>query len=97
VTSNEQRKLDEAARLRMLIAYDGSDAARAAVRAAGAFFPATRALIAHAYDPPPRAQRAYAAGALPNEPLRDSFVELEREVLDEARGSGRASTGTSPL
>jgi len=68
----------------MLIAYDGSDAARAAVRSAGAIFPAAEAVIAHAYDPPARPQRAYAVGAIPNEPLRDSFAELEREALDEA-------------
>lgn len=71
----------------MLIAYDGSDPARAAVRVAGAVFPGAEAVIAHVYDPPPRLQRAYAAGALPNEPLRDSFAELEREVLDEARAT----------
>lgn len=86
MTSSEQtQERGDGGRLRMLIAYDGSDAARAAVRVAGAIFPAAEAVIAHAYDPPARPQRAYAAGAVPNEPLRDSFVELEREVLDEAR------------
>ena len=78
---------DDRGRLRLLIAYDGSDAARAAVRAAGAIFPAAEAVIAHAYDPPARPQRAYAVGAIPNEPLRDSFAELEREALDEARAT----------
>jgi nucleotide-binding universal stress UspA family protein len=94
VTSNEQtQNINDGGRRRLLIAYDGSDPARAAVRVAGAIFPAAEAVIAHAYDPPARPQRAYAAGAIPNEPLRDSFAELEREVLDEARATvedGRA-------
>jgi nucleotide-binding universal stress UspA family protein len=84
-TDEPAQKLDDGETLRMLIAYDRSDAARAAVRAAGAVFPAMEATIAHAYDPPPRPQQAYVAGAIPNEPLRDSFVELESERLGEAR------------
>ena len=88
MTTNEQTQtLDNGERLRMLIAYDGSDAARAAVRAAGAIFPAAQAAIAHVYEPAPPPQRAYAAGAIPNEALRDSFAELEREALDQARAT----------
>ena len=89
VTNEQTKRIDGGEACRMLIAYDGSDAARAAVRAAGAIFPALEAVIAHVYAPPPRRERAYLAGAISNEPHHDSFVELERELLERGTGDGR--------
>jgi nucleotide-binding universal stress UspA family protein len=72
-------------RPRLIIAADGSDPARAAVAAAGALFPRADAVIVHAYEPPLQPARAYFAGAMPNEALRDSLAELERETLEAAQ------------
>ena len=87
MTNEQTQIIDRGEACRMLIAYDGSDAARAAVRAAGAIFPALEAVIAHVYAPPPRRERAYLAGESSNEPQHDSFVELERELLSEAQAT----------
>ena len=72
---------------RILIAYDGSDPARAAVRAAGRLFGGAEAVVLLAYDPPPAAERALFVGAVPNEAFQRSFSELEREVTEGARAT----------
>ena len=69
---------------RLLIAYDGSDPARAAVRAAARLFEGADARVVHAYTATPSMERAYLAGAMPNEAMRDGLAELAREAEEEA-------------
>jgi nucleotide-binding universal stress UspA family protein len=85
---------------RLLIAYDGSDAARSAIRAAAGLLPGAEAVVLHVYDPPPGPERAFAAGAVPNEPLKESFESLELEFAAQAEAiaeEGRALAAEAGL
>jgi nucleotide-binding universal stress UspA family protein len=83
-----------------LIAYDGADAARSAICAAAGLLPDAEAVVLHVYDPPPGPERAFAAGAVPNEPLKESFESLEREFAEQAEAvaeEGRALAAEAGL
>ena len=69
---------------RILIAYDGSDAARAAVRACAALLAETPAVVLVAYDRPPSFNRALFAGAMATEVAEARFAELAQEARDRA-------------
>lgn len=69
---------------RLLIAFDGSEAARAAVRAVGGLFPRQEAIVLAAYDTPPGLGRALVAGATPNAVAVRSIEALGREAPDRA-------------
>jgi nucleotide-binding universal stress UspA family protein len=78
---------------RVLVAYDASNASRSAVRAAAQLLPDASAVVLHVYDQPPGAAHALAAGAIANEPLKESLASLGREVADQAEAvaeEGRA-------
>src|SRR4051794_31827927 len=69
---------------RLLIAYDGSDAARSAIRTAGGLFPGSEAMILHVYDQPPGPETAFAAGAMRNNALKEALESLDQEAADHA-------------
>lgn len=68
----------------MLIAFDGSDPARVAVRAAGRLLPGSEAFVVRAYESSPGVRKAVLAGAIIDETLQRTINELERELADEA-------------
>lgn len=78
---------------RVLIAYDGSEAARAAVRAVGELFPRHEAIVLAAYDRPLGLGRALVAGATPNEVAVQSINALAREA--SARAMATAEEGSA--
>ena len=73
---------------RILIAYDGSEPAQAAIVATGRLFPGAEAQLVHAYDRPPAPGRALAAGGLPSDEIMRSLADLEQDasaILEEGR------------
>jgi nucleotide-binding universal stress UspA family protein len=78
---------------RLLIAYDGSEAARAAVRAVGGLFPGDEAVVLAAYERPPGLGRALVAGATPNTSAVQSIKALARET--SARAMATAEEGSA--
>jgi nucleotide-binding universal stress UspA family protein len=64
----------------LLLAYDGSDAARRAVQHAAALFPGHRALVVSVTQPPALGSQAWA-GAI--ETMAD-FVEVDRAAVDRS-------------
>jgi nucleotide-binding universal stress UspA family protein len=72
---------------RLLLTFDGSDPARAAVEAAGRLLPGSDAVVATAYERPPGIRKALLAGAIPDEALQRGIAELERETADGARAT----------
>lgn len=79
---------------RVLIGYDGSDAARAAITAAGALFGAAETTVATVQAPPPTFEAAgMARVALPEAVIREG-IERMREQDDE-RSRARAADGVA--
>lgn len=76
----------------LLIAYDGSDAARSAIRAVGGLFRRADALVVVAYERPMSAQRALQAGATRNEAFERCIAELAREVIERAEATAEEGT-----
>ena len=74
---------------RLLIAFDGSGAAEAAVRAAGALFPGARATVLTIHEPAFGAVSAYRAGGglMSPEIVEQNVAELERELVAEAEAA----------
>jgi nucleotide-binding universal stress UspA family protein len=72
---------------RILIAYDGSDQARGAVRATGRLLPASEAVVATAYETAPGLRKALLAGAIIDDAVQRSITELERETVASARAT----------
>jgi nucleotide-binding universal stress UspA family protein len=79
---------------RVLIAYDGSEAARAAIAAAAALFPGADTIVANVHPRPPRPEDgAMARIALPSDVIRTGIEEMARETLErshELAGEGAA-------
>src|ERR1700742_321008 len=70
---------------RLLIGYDGSDAARAAVAAAGALFPGAETIVANVHPEPLSAEDgAMARIALPSDVIRSGVEEMGRQTLELA-------------
>jgi nucleotide-binding universal stress UspA family protein len=69
---------------RLLVAYDGSNASRSAVSAAARLLPGAAAVVLHVYDQPFGAMRALGAGAIVNDPLKDSLESLGQEAAEQA-------------
>ena len=80
--------------MRILIGYDGSDAARAAAAAAGALFPGADAIVVnvHAESPTPESG-AMARIALPSDVIRTGVEEMTRQTLE--RSLALAQDGTA--
>ena len=74
---------------RLLIAFDGSGAAEAAVRAAGGLFPGARATVLTIHEPAFGAVTAYRAGGglMSPEIVEQNVAELERELAAEAEAA----------
>jgi len=73
----------------LLIAFDGSAAAEAAVRAAGALFPGARASVLTIHEPAIGAVTTFRAGGalMAPELVERSLTELERELVAEAEAA----------
>ena len=74
---------------RLLIAFDGSAAAEAAVRAAAALFPGARATVLTIHEPVVGPVTAFRAGGALMSPelVEQSIAELERELVGEAKAA----------
>lgn len=71
---------------RLLIAYDGSAAARAAIGVAAALFPGAEAAVVTVHAPTPRLEAsALARIALPEAKLQELLVEIELDRVGQAR------------
>jgi hypothetical protein len=73
----------------LLIAFDGSAAAEAAVRAAAALFPGARATVLSIHEPAVGPATAFRAGGglLSPEIVQQSVTGLERELVEEAEAA----------
>jgi len=66
---------------RLLIAYDGSPSAKAAIAFASALFPAAAAVVAHVHAPPPSPDTgALARIALPDEMVREGIERMRTDA-----------------
>ena len=74
---------------RLLIAFDGSAAAEAAVRAAATLFPGARAAVLTIHEPAIGAVPAFRAGGglMSPELVEHNVAELERELVAEAQAT----------
>jgi nucleotide-binding universal stress UspA family protein len=71
---------------RLLIGYEGSEPARAAIAAAHALFGAADAVVAHVHAPPPTmAAGRLARVALPETMIREGIAGLRRQAESEGR------------
>src|SRR5215218_49214 len=70
----------------LLIAFDGSAAAEAAVRAAGALFPGSRATVLTIHEPAISPMTTFRVGGALMSPelVERSLTELERELVAAA-------------
>src|SRR5688572_23974558 len=75
------------ARAQLLIAYDGSSSAQAAIRAAGRLLPGAEARVLAVYASPISFEEVMRAGALPTAEARKSVDELSREAMKDARSA----------
>jgi nucleotide-binding universal stress UspA family protein len=66
------------------IAYDGSDAAKSAVRTAAGLLAGADAVIVHVYEEPPGPAQAVRAGAVLHDSVKESFDALARETAEQA-------------
>ena len=73
----------------LLIAFDGSAAAEAAVRAAGALFPGARATVLTIHEPTISPATPFRAGGALVSPeiVERSLTELQRELVAEAEAA----------
>jgi nucleotide-binding universal stress UspA family protein len=75
------------ARRQLLIAYDGSSSARAAIRTAGRLLPGAEARVLAVYGSPISFDQVVLTGAVPTPEARKSVDELAREAMKEARSA----------
>jgi nucleotide-binding universal stress UspA family protein len=95
--------------MRALIGYDGSDSARAATAAAGAFFPGAEATVVNVYPEPSTPETAAMTRiALPSDVIRSGVEEMARQTREralalaveggsEATRAGLRATGTAAI
>lgn len=78
---------------RLLVAYDGSASARAAIAAAGTLFPAAEAVVATVSAPFPEPEAsALTRIALPEAALREISLRLHVETAQRTRGTAAEGT-----
>jgi nucleotide-binding universal stress UspA family protein len=71
---------------RVLVGYDGSDAAGAAIAAAAALFPSAEATIATVQPPPPTVEAgAMARVALPDAVIREGIERMREQAEERSR------------
>src|SRR5829696_5229158 len=77
---------------RLLIAFDGSAAAGAAVRVAGSLFPGARATVLTIHEPAVSPAMTFRAGGALMSPelVERNLGDLERELVAEAEGAAAA-------
>jgi nucleotide-binding universal stress UspA family protein len=76
---------------RLLIGYDGSDSAQAAVAAAGALFGGAETTVANVHpEPPSPGSGAMARIALPSDVIRTGVEEMARQTLEHSRALAEA-------
>src|SRR5215212_5653723 len=80
---------------RVLIAYDGSDPAEAAARAAGTLLPASEATVLFAYERPPSYERVLLAGATADDVAKDAIGQLTQDAHDHAMAMAEAGRATA--
>jgi len=74
------------ARIRLVLAYDGSEIAADAIRVAGRFFPGADALVVHHRDQADiQAQAALARTAMPSAATIHALRDYERTAVARAR------------
>ena len=75
---------------RLLIGYDGSDGAGAAITATGTLFPAAEVLVATVYPPPPSLESAAIARiALPDAMIREGVQRMRDEAHERASATAQ--------
>ena len=80
--------------IRLVLAYDGSDVAADAIRAAGTLFPGANAIVVHHRDEPDApAHASLARIALPDTVTIEAVREYERSRDGAGLGAGRARPG----
>ncbi len=73
---------------RLLIGYDTSDAARAAIATAGALFPDAETTVATVYPPPPSLEAgALARAALPDAMIREGIERIREQAEERAHAT----------
>lgn len=70
----------------LVIGYDGSDPAKAAVAGAARLFEGREAIVAHVWEPAGRTLSGRAIGALPNEEIRGVLHDLDEHFRAGAAG-----------
>lgn len=71
---------------RLLIAYDGSPSARAALAVASALFEHAEAVVAHVHPPPPTVEAgALARAALPDAVVREGITRMREDAHEQAQ------------
>ncbi len=82
--------------MRVLIGYDGSDSARAALAAAGGLFPGAEATVVNVHPEPPTPETgAMARVALPSDVIRTGIEEMTRQTLERSRELAEDGTGAA--
>jgi nucleotide-binding universal stress UspA family protein len=80
------------ARAQLLIAYDGSSSAQAAIRAAGRLLPGAEARVLAVYGSPFSFNQVVLAGAVPTPEAQKGVDVLAREAMKEARSAAEEGT-----
>ncbi len=80
------------ARTQILIAYDGSSSAQAAIRAAGRLVPRATARVLAVYGSPFSFEQVALAGAVPAPEAPKGVDVLAREAMEEARSAAEEGT-----
>src|SRR3954452_20064893 len=89
VSSRSNARLRGAMTASLLIAFDGSAAAKAAVRAAGALFPGARATVLMIHEPAISPMTTFRVGGALMSPelVERNLTELERELVADAEAA----------
>ncbi len=81
---------------RLLIGYDGSDFARAAITTAGALFGRAEAVVATVHPPPPSLESgALARIALPDAMIREGIQRMRDEAQQHASATAQEGAGVA--
>ena len=79
--------------MRVLVAYDGSASAQAALRATAELMPSAEAVVLAVYEAPVRLEHLLAAHGPTPSPLEPDVADLRRHLQDEALAVAREGAG----
>jgi len=68
----------------LVLGYDGSDHARAAIAAAGRLFPGRRTIVVHVWESIRHSRSGRAMGAFPNEEVRGVVADVDEHFRERA-------------